>query len=102
MNRGKISLHFLLLFALLIYSNHGYKLNYGQQDLDNLEDQDPVLEQDLDISPSEILYRLDPVFRSIWDSQLYGDRAKRVHGALRFHRPGKKRHLDSSSKVQLF
>jgi|ERR1711935_421023 len=81
-----VLLLFLVLFGLC--SVNGYKLID-----DNLQDEeDPEWNQVIDYSPEDLV-KYGSGFRSLWDTNPYLDlesRSKRVHGALRFHRPGKR------------
>merc|ERR1711862_242634 len=83
---SSIFLLFLVLFGLS--SVNGYKLID-----DNLEEgEDQNWNQGIDYSPEDLV-KYGSGFRSIWDTNPYLDlesRSKRVHGALRFHRPGKR------------
>merc|ERR1711862_101496 len=80
---SSIFLLFLVLFGLS--SVNGYKLID-----DNLEEgEDQNWNQGIDYSPEDLV-KYGSGFRSIWDTNPYLDlesRSKRVHGALRFHRP---------------
>merc|ERR1711997_1109122 len=101
-NRNVLLL-FLVLFGLC--SVNGYKLID-----DNLQDEeDPEWNQVIvgkrpyhvhkksmnlyrDYSPEDLV-KYGSGFRTLWDTNPYLDlesRSKRVHGALRFHRPGKR------------
>jgi len=78
-----VLLLFLVFFGLC--SVNGYKLID-----DNLQDEeDPEWNQVIDYSPEDLV-KYGSGFRSLWDTNPYVNlesRSKRVHGALRFHRP---------------
>jgi len=68
-------------------SVHGYKLIDGNLQDDEVED--PDWNQVIDMSPEDLV-KYGSAFRNLWDINPYLDldtRSKRVHGALRFHRP---------------